>query len=182
MRQTLQRCLGPNSSSCYYGFEPNPVFTQSLLQLESQRRKMGIRVHVQTRTAFGVRDGTAQLHIDNESHHLGSSLRSIAASGAVETVREIDGARFLHELKQYSGFIAAKLDVEGYEYELLPHLLRNGAACGVVALLAVEWHSAANVTLGHALGALRSVNETMPELLTRQLESLDCRAVALSWV
>ena len=35
--------------------------------------------------------------------------------------------------------VLIKLDVEGYEFELLPHLLESGALC-LVDYLHIEWH------------------------------------------
>ena len=65
---------------------------------------------------------------------------------AVQQVATRDGAEFLHSLRSlqtprrhHPPFVAVKLDIEGFEYTLLPYLLRR-RAIAPVHVLAVEWH------------------------------------------
>lgn len=56
-------------------------------------------------------------------------------------VASVDAADFLAAIARASDFVAIKLDIEGFEYRLLPHLLDSGsaAACSL-SVAAIEWH------------------------------------------
>lgn len=66
----------------------------------------------------------------------GTSSR-IADEPGAERVQCVDIARIIDELSDPE--IILKLDVEGAEHVILPHLLERGMA-GNISLLLVEWH------------------------------------------
>ena len=58
-----------------------------------------------------------------------------------ETVASTDAGAFLSALHAHSDFVSLKLDIEGFEYQLLPHLMMHAprALCGL-GVMAAEWH------------------------------------------
>ena len=64
-----------------------------------------------------------------------------------------------------------KLDVEGYEYALLEHLLRDRVVCKL-DLLAVEWHE---------LSLLVNASRGLSVQLTQRMESGGCGLPVLAW-
>mgnify|MGYP006152281031 CR=1 FL=1 len=57
------------------------------------------------------------------------------------SVRTFDLAKLLLvQLREEDQAVMMKLDVEGSEYRLLPHLLTHGALCRGVTHLRIEWH------------------------------------------
>jgi hypothetical protein len=176
LRERLHTCLGNASSSCFYGFEGNADFTPRLTKLQANLRRRGVHATYFTETLFAKADGEQRFHIDRGSLHLGSSIE--AAAGAVDPgdssriVRSVDARRFLEELRAFSGLVAMKLDVEGYEYQLLEHLLSTSSLCGRLELLLVEWHE-------HLFGnATRGASER----LSQRLEGHKCGVPTLAWV
>ena len=72
-----------------------------------------------------------------------------------------------------------KLDAEGFEYDLLPHLITRGGLCGVVDVLVIEWHEKYQTRNG--LNHSHSLYGRSGEL-TRQIESSRCGVPTVSWV
>ena len=73
-------------------------------------------------------------------HHRNAPVGSRYAPAMV---RAVDAGAFLGELARSTDFVAAKFDVEGFEYTLLPHLIRHSAdALCALQVLAIEWHDA----------------------------------------
>ena len=68
-------------------------------------------------------------------------FKSIAKSLVRTEVQSEDAAAFLARLHLSSSFVALKMDVEGFEYTLLPHLLQtNPSVLCQLQVLAIEWH------------------------------------------
>ena len=72
--------------------------------------------------------------------------KSLLHQSRLRTVKTIDLARLLLFIRRMLGHtrpqrakIVMKLDTEGAEYRLLPHLIERGAAC-TVDLMFLEWH------------------------------------------
>ena len=162
----------PKQVTCWYGFEANPGFSSTLSALQQRLRGNGLRVHLFTNTAFNVNTEPVDFFVDSQAHGLGSTLVStnvvhshvrgpLGGRGSkwvfdsAHTVHEnftrirsqsVDAGSFLRsalKTETSSSLIALKIDVEGFEYRLLRHLLYNGFAeylCRI-DLLAVEWHT-----------------------------------------
>ncbi|KAG8459194.1 hypothetical protein KFE25_005705 [Diacronema lutheri] len=144
---------------CAFGWEPNPSHTKRLREVEAAYARRGWRTTFHTETAAGVRAGSIPFF------WTGSAIRDLAASalnnahlshvsrseGAVEVHRTLtrtaDLAAFLNEHIHARapppggrlGRVVMKVDVEGYELDLLPDLLLRGALCSVDVLYA-EMH------------------------------------------
>lgn len=150
-----------DDAMCVVGFEPNPHHTAKLQELETAYNKKGWRVKIFTETAIALEDGTAEFYFDTlaapQNHEWGASMlawqHDMAASkeaGAADTkgktkVRTIDLAKYVLEnvasrrlpggastdKGRASDGVLLKVDVEGSEHELLPHLIITGALCQI---------------------------------------------------
>jgi len=152
-----QGCIA-DGFDCWYGFEGNPEYTRKLRRQELALRALGRRAQLYTETLFAVADGTAPFFLDNLTYGVGSTLRADklwvrrregkwkvgpeTASDIYErvTVATVAAGPFLRRVRSRSAFVFLKLDVEGYEYDLIPHLLRSGELCGSVEVIGVDWH------------------------------------------
>ena len=88
-------------------------------------------------------------------------------------VASVDGAEFLRAVRRWSDFVAVKLDVESFEFRLLPHLLlgRPRSLCGGVDLLAVEWHEWLNPEY-----------QNRAEPLSWLMRQPECNVTVASWI
>ena len=160
----MHRCMHKNASACFYGFEANPAFTHTLTSLEILLRSKGIHVRLFTSTAFSTNDRGATFYVEPERFNtsaVGSTLdgtkpltfkdakhrwhtdlnASVKDHYTPTHVRTVNAANFLAALVNASDFVALKLDIEGFEYTLLPNLIYNApAAMCRLSLLATEWH------------------------------------------
>ena len=144
-RAQMRACV-EDASTCYYGFEANPVFTPMLSQLERQQRVNGTSMRLFTETAFNTRGGDVEFLVEP----LGAGATGSTLSGSkfqlnktyVKTrVHSMDAGHFLRAVARASDFIAAKIDIEGFEYELLQYLLDTHAeATCAIRVAAIEWH------------------------------------------
>lgn len=147
---------------CAVGFEPNPYHIERLKALENAYQTKGWRVKIFTETAVGTQDGEAEFFFDTlaapEHHQWGASLipwQGDMKNGQSTTVRTVDLAGFLLKYIAWpTGFtrnVVMKMDVEGAEHLLLPHMIITGALCHI-DLVFTEYHewggvmSAGNMT------------------------------------
>lgn len=105
------------ANGCVYAFEPAPE-TYKNLQKNTQSLK-NIKAFPY---AVGAENGTLQLHFDSNKPGCSSALTSLGQAATAVPVIKID--TFLQEGKiQPADFI--KIDVEGYEYEVLQGLMSS---------------------------------------------------------
>ena len=162
----LAECAS-SGDTCYYGFEANPVFDTRLQSLETKLRAEGRRVKIFTSTVFNLHGNAAEFMVDrstrqnSEGEAVTSTLESskrlvfqdragnwrhrnatVAERFKRTLVRSTDASAFFASvLGASTGFAGAKIDVEGFEYTLLPHLLlRSPRTLCDLDVLAVEWH------------------------------------------
>jgi hypothetical protein len=143
---------------CAVGFEPNPTHAPALTALQEAYKEHGWRVHFFTGVAVSTIDGEAHFHLDGEAparyRQPGSSLLSWAPQHERVRVRTVDLARYLLEevgQRRFEGdgegarhpppAVLMKVDVEGLEHGLLPHLIATGALCRTpIDQVFLEWH------------------------------------------
>jgi hypothetical protein len=134
------------------GFEPNPAHAPALAALQEVYAQHGWRVHFFTGMAASTIDGEADFFLDGEAadryRQPGSSLVAWAPEHERVRVRTFDLARYLLEEVAPRRFdnddgqdgedksssrpppaVLMKVDVEGLEHRLLPHLIATGALC-----------------------------------------------------
>ena len=183
--------------TCYYGFEANPIFDERLRTLERRLQDEGVRVKLFTSTAFNTHGRQAEFLVERSSRQstegeaVGSTLepskklvfidkaglwrhnnRTVSSRYRRAMVRSADAAAFFAAvLAADTGFVAAKIDIEGFEYELLRHvLLTQPRVLCSLGVLAVEWHE--NMVPKHA-GAT--------DKLAWLLEAPGCNVSLLPW-
>lgn len=131
----------PDLKGCeVHFFEPNPNHRDALAELCRQNQERMKFVPA----AVGTRSGTAQLFTCLED--VGDLGNSLFAESRCDLDRDhpvdvelVDLASYILENFESSDYLVLKLDVQGAEYGLVPHLIHTGA----IALLDeihVEWH------------------------------------------
>ena len=127
--------LYPHASR-YVAFEPLPEHFQKLQEKFGRNERV-----VLVNAAAATRDGSARFYRGLSPGQSGGSLCAkinCSESDSFEA-QTIDLARFIRE--QYPNAFGAvlKCDVEGMEYQLLPHLMETGVI-GAFGVIHCEWH------------------------------------------
>ena len=133
---------------CAIGLEPNPRHEARLQKLERRLSRVGAPILV-LRAAAGTVEGAMQLHMHRD---VPDAWKDVGASGAASqggasttavAVRTIDLAALVRRVsgwvKSRGGKLLAKLDIEGSEYTVAPHLALDGALC-LIDTVMIEWH------------------------------------------
>jgi FkbM family methyltransferase len=128
-------------------FEANPVFNPALIRAKEKYDELGIKVNIFPSTVVDVRDGTRTFFLDtvNTGHDFwGSSIYAnhpdaVKSKSNGTELTSINLSRWLLMNTLPRDFVVVKMDVEGAEYELVPHMVEMGAWI-VVDYLLVEWH------------------------------------------
>jgi len=155
-QKTFDEVFGPRKARgdvCAIGFEPNPNHTRHLMRAVAQYTGRGHRVHV-FQAAVGVNDSKQLFFTDTarqsqrSSNEWGASMLMykavMAQPGYSQFVISIGLEQFLR--RQFINVstaaprarVIAKMDVEGYEYTLLPAAWR--AICQSIDVLQLERH------------------------------------------
>jgi hypothetical protein len=116
---------------CAIGFEPNPRKAAHLLRLQNCYNNWGWRTWFLTETVFGIKNGQTAFFSDNDTanEEWGASIYDHTSQNIKVIVQEVDAADFLLQyaqpVSQSGGAVIAKMDIEGSEFLVLPHLLAN---------------------------------------------------------
>tara|TARA_B100000497_G_scaffold36459_1_gene42704 strand:+ start:2820 stop:3407 length:588 start_codon:yes stop_codon:yes gene_type:complete len=108
-------------------------------------------------------DTTVKFHTGTK---YSSSIRSDKITGGVRVdkyinVSSIDIAKFITDNFSKNDYIIMKMDIEGAEYEILPHLLNTNVLQDYVNKLYGEWH----------LGKLKNLKKEVHDNLVTELKS-----------
>eukprot|EP00238_Polyblepharides_amylifera_P000170 CAMPEP_0196573976 /NCGR_PEP_ID=MMETSP1081-20130531/3784_1 /TAXON_ID=36882 /ORGANISM="Pyramimonas amylifera, Strain CCMP720" /LENGTH=205 /DNA_ID=CAMNT_0041891857 /DNA_START=256 /DNA_END=870 /DNA_ORIENTATION=+ len=152
LRLSKRRDLDPKEF-CIVGFEPNPQWTPTLLAMQRKYQEQGYKVALFTETLAHKRFGTDNFYIDGLStNSFGSSIfefkrfkTEFAADqkklddvkGDMNKLRTkkvvwtVDAGVILEELARTNPGLRvfAKMDIEGSEFMIMPHLLMNYPIC-----------------------------------------------------
>ena len=151
----------PRCHVCAIGFEPNPHHKKRLKKVEHALRLAGAPMLI---VDAAISDADAFIRIELPSNSRTSADEDWTATVAAldgargrvpgkaflelkgaATVRTVDAARVLLALyrllkgRHAGGRIFAKIDVEGSEFRVLPHLLLRQALC-LIDFATIEWH------------------------------------------
>jgi hypothetical protein len=150
-------------SICAIGFEASPRHHRRLETVQSKLRKAGFGVLIFHPVAASDSDGvldftfngqnpcdTGGAHIDCDTEGAASAAATAGHAGfglsQKVTVRSIDLARIirhidklLHKDADSPGKMMMKLDVEGSEYKVLPHLAYSQSLC-LIDVIFIKWH------------------------------------------
>jgi FkbM family methyltransferase len=125
----------PNSNEFeIHSFECNPTLFEDLGTYSEKAT-----IH---QKALSTRPGVSKFFL---GENLSSTLREDKLTGTLDIsnpieVELVDLAKFIKENFQKTDYIVVKLDVEGSEYDLIPHLLKEGLFDGWIDELFGEWH------------------------------------------
>ncbi|KAK3275649.1 hypothetical protein CYMTET_16232 [Cymbomonas tetramitiformis] len=183
-----QRVL-PEWGLCVFAFEPNPVHTQRLQEIEVAYRRKGWQVFIHARTAVGVNDSLTKIYRDKDERqgdvffdpklphplsHSSSTVRDHGLGGTA--VRQVDLVDFLLRLSARHiptppsisdhedvapPAVILKIDIEGSEHNIMPKLLLSGALCTLNSLY-IEWHKPRQ---GDKVPTVANLDQVLPQLL-----------------
>ncbi|KAK1976603.1 FkbM family methyltransferase [Colletotrichum cereale] len=158
-----------------YLFEANPVFNPDLVEAKERYTAQGKTIEVFPSTVADVIDGTRTFYLDtiNAEHDFwGSSTYAnhgdVVNSKSTGTVLSaVNIARWLLMNTLPRDFVVVKMDIEGAEYDLIPHFAEMKAS-SVIDHLLVEWHAglpqeAAKQAAAVALERLKAEGVNAPE-------------------
>lgn len=139
---------------CALGVEANPARAARLRRLEECYAQRGWTVKFLVPTALAARSNdVVQLwtHQDMDREDVGASAagNSAPGHGTRVPVPTLDLSAVLPALPP-GAELAAKMDIEGAEFEVLPRLDEAGALCRIRSVQ-VEWHDAGNTRMAPAL-------------------------------
>lgn len=162
---------------CAIGVEGNPHRTENLTRLQNCYTRIGWRTLFLTETLFGTENGTRAFYSDLDNAHVewGSSIFDHRQTGKPFTVKEIDANAFLNNyakpVSARGGVVVAKMDIEGSEFSVLPHLLKHAALCqSVIRTMFIEWH------VRHVPSLMRQPSADFQKALSTHLRAQHCNA------
>ncbi|KAG0244018.1 hypothetical protein B0O80DRAFT_428475 [Mortierella sp. GBAus27b] len=132
-----------------YLFEANPVFNPHLVQAKERFGRQGVKVNIFPSTVVDVRDGIRTFFLDtvnDAKDYWGSSIYAnhpdaVASKSKGTDLTGINISRWLLQNTLPQDFVVVKMDIEGAEYEIIPHMAEMSAWV-VVDYLLIEWHGA----------------------------------------
>ena len=174
--QAFEQLFGepPRCKVCAIGMEPNPRHAQRLFRLERELVRAGAPVAI-VHAAAGTQNGETHFMMPSraDSHEdwkaripLHNDESRARYQGYVPVqVQVLNLAEVIRMARRHiRGVIVMKLDVEGLEQILLPHLLKQRALCLVDAVFA-EFHAwAYNHTLGGFTGGDSELREAIRKM------------------
>jgi len=130
-----------------YLFEANPFFNSALIQAKEENNALGISVNIFPSTVVDIRDSTRTFFLDtvNEANEFwGSSIYAthpdaIKSRANGTELSAINISRWLLMNTLPRDFVVVKMDIEGAEYQVLPHMAEMSAWL-VIDYLLIEWH------------------------------------------
>ena len=121
---------GPRCNVCTFGFEPNPEHSERLDTVQAKLRAHGVGVHIFKKAAY-----TSYTRLQFATGKQGGREQ-------VMHVEAVDLAPIIQRMYSHlgkGGIITAKMDIEGDEFALLPHLERSQALC-LISRIQILWH------------------------------------------
>ena len=119
-----------------FSFEPDPDFNQYCPDLINK----AVWIENCHKTFFKFKiDGGSSLYEDRVKI-LKQRKPSYFFEPTQMTVECFDLDLFIKDHFSTDDFIVLKLDIEGAEYEVLPHLINNGSIAAYIDELYIEWH------------------------------------------
>ncbi|KAJ1406438.1 hypothetical protein B484DRAFT_456819 [Ochromonadaceae sp. CCMP2298] len=141
------------SRVCSVGFEPNAVHVDWLQQIQKSYRRAGFPAVIFTSSALAAEAGALKFFRIAGYQEAGSSVMDLHGlnDDYVEAIA-VDTNAFLQHLfhlwhlsASYTpgkSKVFAKMDIEGSEYFVLPHMFTGGSLCQIDEM-SIEWHPSA---------------------------------------
>ena len=142
---------------CSIGFEANDQHTTHLTTLQESYRTNGLPCVIFTDTAVSTYDGTIDFYYDSYSpkkmNQWGASALNYQKRAKVIVALALDIDKFIHDMllvwksstiyypkkNNINNLIVTKMDIEGSEFSVLPHMNTKGSLCHMNLML-IEWH------------------------------------------
>ena len=159
---TLKLSMQDLERVCVLSFEASPKWTKLLTEAREKQTRLGRHVFVYPETAVDLFWGHITLYVDELSTNGWATSTNPFKKLIIERsedklkLRKVKGDRnmlkreaivkaadltsMLQVLSLTRKPIVLKMDIEGAEFKILPHLLVNGHICTVVSHLFIEWH------------------------------------------
>ncbi|XP_052799502.1 uncharacterized protein LOC128231122 [Mya arenaria] len=145
--------------ACAFGFEANPRHMKRLKYIEESYKNKGFQVNFYN-LAISDRDNTIVTIFSETSFNLdwGAGILDKAINNKAKMtkykVHTVDLVKFIVEtiypLKSKAVFM--KMDIEGSEYLVLPHMIKNGILCkNIITSAGIEFHEWARKPLNTSL-------------------------------
>ena len=151
----FDKYLGPVATrrelACAFGFEINPLHTSRLLELQAAYNERGWRTRFFTETGIGLNDTALTFHSGGEAANLFWTSKLVSEKSRAGDVKipVVGIARFMRSIAErhlppesqlLEPRVIVKLDVEGYEFELMQLLADEGLLCGI-SFIYTEFHA-----------------------------------------
>ena len=135
-----------NNNVCVYGFEVNPENEPRLKRIEECYKRQGWQLEFIMKAVSNRDDDVVTVRRKGKGDvgaNVQGRVRPNIPNEAVAKVSTVDIARFIKEkadLHQPKA-VLVKMDIEGSEYEVLPHLLKENMLCNeYVTKMTIEFH------------------------------------------
>lgn len=128
-------------------FEANPYFNTELVEAKERYDALGIKITIFLSTVVDIKDGTRTFYLDSvntDNDFWGSSTHAshpdaVASRSNGTELSAINISRWLLTNSLPRDFVVVKMDIEGAEYEVIPHMVEM-STWTVLDYLYVEWH------------------------------------------
>ncbi|KAH3799449.1 uncharacterized protein LOC127839841 [Dreissena polymorpha] len=133
---------------CTFGFEANPRHMKRLKYIEKRYRSYNINVTFFNNAVSNISSESVTIYSDTNfdidwGSGIQSSLIDNKANMTMYTVQTIDIVQFFAEniVPLKPDYVFAKMDIEGSEFIVLPHMLKGGLLCDhAISSMVLEMH------------------------------------------
>lgn len=143
-----------NGRLCAVGFEANPSHRDRILQVQKSYQSCGWKVMFYVPGAVGDTDGEVKIFSDNatKAEEWGASMYDWGKKNLSKTVPMYDLSKFVQtrvsrrripssQPGDKPAHVLMKMDIEGAELKVLPHMLMQGTLCQRhINSMFIEWH------------------------------------------
>jgi len=169
---------------CVLSFEANSRWNRKLEEAQERHKSLGHKVFIFAETVAENFFGVVEIYVDGLSENSWSTsifankkiplegaadkvkLRAVGGDRsklkAMKIVRAVDLGSILQVLSELNVPVIMKMDIEGAEFKILPHLLNTNSICGIVQYLFLELH----VDILKSGDFPRQLHESLTYLLT----------------
>lgn len=140
MRPLMDKVFGQSRKDvCYRGFEPNPLHRKRLESFENMHKKYNIKFFPY---AVGVKNTTETFYKKHDTYtNMVGFGKTYRLGYTPYNVSVINIANYITNNLHKQATVFVKMDIEGYEYEVLFYLITQGILCEFVDYLSIEFHA-----------------------------------------
>lgn len=133
--KVFRQVYDPDYEYTIHSFEADPDHARNFPEFDK---------HVFHEKAVWIEDGTIDFYVDSSRKRASGTLVKEKTTGILDKknphkAQGIDFDRWIKENLKKTDRIVLKLDIEGAEYKVLPHMIKNGSI-DYVDQIFIEWH------------------------------------------